>query len=123
MFPQSAVALLERGLFRYVDGRVLAVTDLDRVGTVLLRWGERGYDPGSRFFGSGTNLSVLASLPVAAVLVVRPVRDAVGATRDRTRPSWELGVGGAFAVVASARSGPHSRTTRATDSWVTPSQW
>jgi len=102
VFPPGAVALLEQGLFRYVDGAVLAVTDFDRLSAVLFRWGDRGYDPGSRFFGEGTNLSVLASLPVAAVLVARPFRDAVDAFRTRTLPSWELGVGGLFAVVASA---------------------
>lgn len=102
LVPPSAVALLERGLFRYVDGAVLAVTDLDRLGAVFLRWGERDYDPSSQFFGNGTNLSVLASLPVAATLAARPLRDAVTAVRDRTRPAWDLGVGGAFAVVASA---------------------
>lgn len=102
LVPGGALVLLEKGLFRYVDGAVLAVTDLDRLATVFLRWGEQGYDPNSRFFGHGTNLSVLASLPVAAVLVARPLRDAARTARTRTLPSWEFGVGGLFAVVASA---------------------
>jgi len=81
--PAEFATLLQIGLFRYIEGLGLLVTDLDRVSTVFLRWENQGYDTGNVFFGGGTNLSVLGSLPVAAAVVVAPVGRVVTAVRAR----------------------------------------
>lgn len=100
LFPSTFVRLLQVGVFRYVDGLLLAIGDLDRVLTVFVRRGNLGHKAGNLFFDDGTNLSVLESLPVAVAVAVVPLRYAVTAARERVAPSKpDLDPIDAFAVV------------------------
>jgi voltage-gated potassium channel Kch len=103
LVPPTLVVLLQRGFGQYVSGAEMAVSNPDQLGTVFVRWGHQGYDPGNIFFGDGTNLSVLESMPIAAAVVVGPVRYGVSAVRGRFDDvELPLTAGDAFALVFSA---------------------
>jgi hypothetical protein len=101
LLPTALFTFLQRGLFQYVDGVAVVGTDPGRLVTVFLQWGRHGYDPAGIFFGDGTNLSVLESMPIAAAVAVWPLRYGASAIRTRRREGFSLTTADAFAVVCS----------------------